>query len=298
MTLLAGGAYAGYWAVLVLYAAALRRFDLIGTHLRVHLLLAGGAVMLLPFYWMVVSSLKAPAEAMTYPPGWWPEVPRWENYREAWNGPEVDFGRYFWVSIYTAGLVTLGTLFSSLLAAYAFARIEFRGKKLFFMLVVATLMVPGQVLLIPDYIIIARLGWLDTYKALVVPWLASVFSIFLMRQFMMTVPSDLYDAAQIDGTGHWRFLWHVMMPLSVPVIITTAIFTFIATWNSLLWPLVVTSRPEMRTLMVGLQVFMTEAGGELNLLMAASTFCVLPLVVAFFFLQRYLVDGIIRSGIK
>lgn len=266
--------------------------------LRTALLLVGAVVMLLPFYWMLISSLKGSGEAMTYPPAWWPEQPRWANYRDAWNAPEVGFGRYYWVSIYTAVLVTAGTLVTSLLAAYAFARMKFRGQSVLFMLILATLMVPGQVLLIPDYIILTHLEWLDTYKALTVPWMASVFSIFLMRQFLMTLPADLWDAAQIDGAGHWGFLWRVAVPLSVPVLITTGIFSFIATWNSLLWPLVVTSRPEMRTLMVGLQVFTTEAGGDINLLMAASTFCVLPIVAGFFFLQRFFIEGIARSGIK
>ena len=160
------------------------------------------------------------------------------------------------------------------------------------------MMVPGQVLLIPDYIILAHLGWLDTYKALVVPWLAGVFSIFLLRQFFMTLPDDLWDAAQIDGAGRWLFLWRVAVPLSVPVLITTGIFTFVATWNSLLWPLVVTSRPEMRTLMVGLQVFTNEAGGEIHLLMAASTFCILPVLALFFVFQRFFIEGIARSGLK
>lgn len=266
--------------------------------LRMVALLTGAVVMLLPFYWMVISSLKGSGEAMTYPPAWWPSELYWSNYPNAWNAPEVGFGRYYWVSIYTTVLVTAGTLVTSLLAAYAFARMQFHGKSVLFMCILATLMVPGQVLLIPDYIILAHLQWLDSFKALTVPWLASVFSIFLMRQFLMTLPADLWDAAQIDGTGHWGFLWRVAVPLSVPVLITTGIFSFIATWNSLLWPLVVTSRPEMRTLMVGLQVFTTEAGGDINLLMAASTFCVVPVVFGFFFLQRFFIEGIARSGIK
>ncbi len=290
--------YLLYWVVVVLVAGVRRRSGIIATHLRWNLLLIGSVVMMLPFYWMLATSLKDGSEAMTYPPTWWPEQAQWSNYPEAWKRPEVGFGRYYWVSTYTTALTTLGTLFTSVLAAYAFARMQFIGKGVFFYLVLATLMVPGQVLIIPDYIILAKLQWLDTYKALVVPWLASVFSIFLMRQFFMTLPDDLWDAAQIDGAGRWRFLWHVVVPLSVPILITTGIFSFIATWNSLLWPLVVTSRPEMRTLMVGLQVFTNETGGEFHLLMAASAFCILPVVVAFFLLQRFFIEGIARSGLK
>jgi multiple sugar transport system permease protein len=247
---------------------------------------------------MLVTSLKNGSEAMAYPPTWWPAHPLWGNYAEAWNRPDVGFGRYYWVSTWSTVLTTAGTLFTSILAAYAFARMNFWGKGFFFYLILATLMVPGQVLMIPDYIILARLEWLDSYKALVVPWLASVFNIFLMRQFFMTLPDDLWDAAQIDGAGRWRFLWRVAVPLSIPILITTAIFTFIATWNSLLWPLVVTSRPEMRTLMVGLQVFTTESGSDIHLLMAASAFCILPVVIAFFLLQRFFIEGIARSGLK
>lgn len=294
----AGLVYLVYWIVLVVYALIRRRPGALTGHLRGNILAFGGLIMLVPFYWMVITSLKDGSESMAYPPTWWPEQPVWQNYPEAWNRPEVGFGRYYWVSTYTTALVTLGTLFTSVLAAYAFARMNFWGKNLFFYMVLATLMVPGQVLIIPNFIILTHLQWIDTYKALVVPWLASVFSIFLMRQFFMTLPEDLWDAAQIDGAGRWRYLWMVVVPLSVPILITTGIFSFIATWNSLLWPLVVTNSPEMRTLMVGLQVFTTETSGEFHLLMAASTFCIVPVVVAFFLLQRFFIEGIARSGLK
>lgn len=267
-------------------------------HLKYQVLLLGALVMVLPFYWMVITSLKDGSEAMAYPPTWWPKQPLWGNYLEAWNKPEVGFGRYYWVSSYTTIVTTAGTLFTSILAGYAFAKMRFIGKSLFFYFVLATLMVPGQVLIIPDYIILAKLQWLDTYKALIVPWLASVFSIFLLRQFFMTIPDDLWDAAQIDGAGRWRFLWRVMVPLSMPALITSAIFNFINQWNSLLWPLVVTSSAEMRTLMVGLQVFTSDSGSDFHLLMAASTFCILPVVLGFFLLQRFFIDGIARSGLK
>lgn len=290
--------YLLYWVVLA--AFSLIRYDsrVILLHLKYNALIIGAGIMILPFYWMVIGSFKSAAETQEYPPTWWPSHFLWQNYPEAWNKPEVGFARYYWVTVYTTILSTVGTLVTSVLAAYAFAKMNFFGKGIFFYLVLATLMVPGQVLIIPDYIILARLNWLDTYEALVVPWLASVFSIFLMRQFFMTIPTDLWDAGQIDGTGRWRFLWKVMIPLSKPVLITSGIFSFISTWNSLLWPLVVTSSARMRTLMVGLQVFNTEAGDSFHLLMAASTFCILPVVIIFFFLQRYFIEGIARSGLK
>ncbi|MGI8907263.1 MAG: carbohydrate ABC transporter permease [Candidatus Sumerlaeaceae bacterium] len=292
--------YAYLLYMLAIIAWCIHKYDRgpLLTHLKYQALFFGAFLMLLPFYWMVITSLKDTQEALEYPPKWWPSKPQCQNYVEAWNKPEVGFGRYYWVSIYTTVVTTLGTLFTSVLAAYAFAKMRFFGKNLLFYLVLATLMVPGQVLIIPDYIILARLEWLDTYKALIVPWLASVFSIFLIRQFFMTLPDDLWDAAQIDGSGRWMFLWRVMVPLSKPVLITSAIFNFITQWNSLLWPLVVTSSPEMRTLMVGLQVFNNDSGSEFHLLMAASAFCVMPVVLGFFLVQRFFIEGIARSGLK
>lgn len=290
--------YLLYMALVAAYCIYRRSDSALWRHLKYQLLLVGAFFMVLPFYWMIITSLKEGTDALNYPPTWWPHNPQWQNYREAWNKPEVGFGRYYWVSVYTAIVTTVGVLVTSILAAYAFAKLRFPGKGLFFYLVLATLMVPGQVLIIPDYIILSRLQWLDTYKALVVPWLSSVFSIFLVRQFFMTLPDDLWDAAQIDGAGRWRFLWQVVVPLSKPVLISAGIFNFITQWNSLLWPLVVTSSAEMRTLMVGLQVFNSDSGSDFHLLMAASTFSVLPIVAGFFLVQRFFIEGIARSGIK
>lgn len=231
-----------------------------------------------------------------------------KNYKEAWQAPSsVEYGwprkpltftRYFYVSLLTGILTTIGTLITSALAAYAFAKMKFFGKGAFFYIILMTMMVPGQVLLIPDYVILQHLGWLDKMESLIIPWLASVFCIFLMRQFFMTIPDDLWDAAQIDGSGRFMYLCRVMLPLSKPVMITSGIFSFLGNWNSLLWPLIVTSRPEMRTLMVGLQMFNQEAGSDFHLLMAASSLAILPIVILFFFLQRFFIQGIARSGLK
>ena len=287
-----------YLAAITVGGTLLHRRKLVWDHWKYFILTFGAVLMILPFYWMIITSLKSYGEASAYPPTWWPSEMMWGNYAEAWNKPEVGFARYYWMTISTTVMSTVGVLVTGMLAAYAFARMQFPGRALFFYLVLATLMVPGQVLIIPNYIILAKFNWLDTYKALVVPWLASVFTIFLMRQFFMTIPVDLWDAAQIDGAGRWRFLWLVLVPLSRPVLITSGLFTFIATWNSLLWPLIMTTSAEMRTLMVGLQVFTNEASNDYNLLMAASTFCIMPVVVVFFFMQRYFIEGIARSGLK
>lgn len=160
------------------------------------------------------------------------------------------------------------------------------------------MMVPGEVMLVPNYITISRFHWIDSYYALIVPWVVSVFAIFLLRQQFMTIPNDLWDAAKIDGSSSWRFLWTVMVPLSKPSILTGALLKFVGSWNAFLWVLIVTKSPDMRTLAVGLQTFRSDAGEIYNLLMSASTFSVLPIVLIFIFLQRYFVEGIARSGLK
>ncbi len=271
-------------------------------------LVIGGLIMVLPFYWMVITSFKNYEEALSFPPVWFPSEFHPENFELAWVSPSgtlygdpprpLTFSRYFYVSILTGSLSTFGTLITSALAAYAFAKMRFFGRGLFFYMVLATMMVPGQVLLIPNFVILQYLQWLDKFEALIVPWLASVFCIFLMRQFFTTIPDDLWDAAQIDGSGRFRFLWQVVIPLSKPVMITAGIFTFLMSWNSLLWPLIMTNSPEMRTLMVGLQNFSQDAGSDYHLLMAASTMAILPIVILFFFLQKFFIAGIARTGLK
>jgi ABC-type glycerol-3-phosphate transport system permease component len=220
----------------------------------------------------------------------------WSNYRDAWNA--APFGWYFINSLLMAGLTTLGQMVTSALAAYAFSRMRFRGKELIFIILLGTMMVPRQVLLIPNYIILSRLGWINTYYALVVPWIAAVFSIYFMRQHFETIPQDLFDAAAIDGCGSLRALFRIVVPLSKGVIVTTGLFTFVVTWNSLLWPLIVTNSPEMRPLQVGLAYFAQESSTEWTLLMAASTFSVLPLILLFLCAQRHIIEGFARSGLK
>jgi len=302
----------GYAGMLILIIAFLKniwkRPRYINLTLIYQILFVGGFFMVLPFYWMVITSFKSYNEAMAFPPTWWPSKFHWSNWIEAWNAPKsntwgeppvpLTFTRYFYVSILVGVITTAGSLSTAILAAYAFAKMEFWGRGLFFYVVIAMMMVPGQVLLIPNYITLARIRWLDHYAALTIPWMASVFTVFLLRQFFITIPADLWDAAQIDGAGRFRFLYRVVLPLSKPVLITAGIFDFLGNWNSLFWPLIVTTRPEMRTLMVGLQAFNQDAGSDFNLLMAASTFAVLPIVIMFFFLQRFFIQGIARTGFK
>lgn len=266
-------------------------------HLLIHVaLLVTAALVLLPYYLMVVTSLKPIREVFTDPFTWIPSRLAWENYVDAWN--HAPFGRYFVNSIIISVSETAGVLVTSALAGYAFARMRFVGREVLFTLFLGTLMVPGEVQLVPNYITIVRLGWLNSYSALIVPWLASVFGIFLMRQFFAGIPQELQDAATMDGASHWTFLWRVVVPLSTPAFITVALLTFLGSWNALTWPLIVTTTPEMRPVMVGLLSFSGEWGTQPRLLMAAATFSVLPVLVLFFVLQRYFIQGIARAGLK
>lgn len=260
------------------------------------LLLSGAAIMLAPFAWMISTSLKDYGEVFTVPIRWIPSRLVWSNYVDAWN--EAPFARYFFNSAFVASVTTIGQLTFSALAAYAFATMNFFGREIIFTLFLGTMMIPDQMTLVPNYVLLFKLGWIDSYYALIVPWLTSVFAIFLMRQFFQTVPGELYDAAQIDGCTRFGYLWKVMAPLSRPVFITCGLFTFIGSWNAFLWPLIVTNTDRMRTIQVGLSTFMQEHGTVPTLLMAASTMAIMPVLIGFFFVQRQFIQGIARTGLK
>jgi multiple sugar transport system permease protein len=265
--------------------------------LSIHLVLVVSSLaVLLPYYLMIVTSVKPLAEVYTDPFRWIPSRLAWENYGEAWA--HAPFARYFLNSVFISVVETAGVLVTSALAAYAFARMRFRGREGLFVLFLGTLMVPGEVQLVPNYITITRLGWLNTFYALIVPWLASVFGIFFLRQAFATIPQELQDAATVDGASHLTFLARVVVPLSRPAFITVALLTFLGSWNALTWPLIVTNTPEMRPIMVGLLSFSGEWGTQPRLLMAAATFSVLPVLALFFVLQRYFIQGIARAGMK
>lgn len=279
--------------------------------LRGHLLTAAAFIMLFPFYWMIVNSMMSDGEAGRYPPSFWPDAAaafQWrelwrqtfDNYARAWFAApgDLSFGRYFRVSIVVALTTTVGVLLTSIPAAYAFALMRFRGREALFFLLLGTLMIPAQVLVIPQYLILERLGWLNTYPALIAPFVASVFVIFLFRQFFRSSPIDLWDAARIDGAGRLRFLLRILVPQAVPIVVTASILTFLGQWNALLWPLIATTSPEMRTLMVGLQSFNQEAGAQTNVLMAAAVMTMLPIVLLFFAMQRFFIQSVARTGLK
>jgi multiple sugar transport system permease protein len=265
--------------------------------LPLHLaLLAGAALAAFPFFWMASTSLKTLFEAASQPPVWLPADWQWANYAEVFRA--APFGRYFANTVLVAGSVTLLDLASGALAAYAFARMRFPGRALLFAIFLGTLMVPFEVLIIPDFVIVRRLNWYNTYQAQIAPFAASAFTIFLLRQFFAGIPDELRQAAELDGAGHLRFLWSVVLPLSRPALITAGLLTFMASWNAFLWPLIVTSQEAIRPVQLGLQVFSTETGVQVQLLMAAATVVTLPVIALFLLFQRYLMDTIARSGLK
>ncbi len=219
-----------------------------------------------------------------------------ENYKEAFT--KVPFKRYFFNTLFVSFSVVFGVLITGSLAAYAFATMRFKGRDFIFYLFISMMMVPQPVYLIPSYVLLNHMGWIDTYNALIIPWIANIFTIFLLRQQFKTIPDELFDAARIDGCGRFRTLWTLVLPLSKSVIVTAAIFGFIGSWNSFMWPLIMTDSPGLRVLQVGLSYFSQEASAQTSLLMAASTFSILPLVILFLFAQKQIIASFASSGLK
>ncbi len=266
-------------------------------NLPIHLLLIlGGVAMVLPFYWMVSTSLKTPLEALAFPPTWLPASPQWQNYVEVFR--QVPLWRYLFNTVLVAFLSLSGVLFTGVLAAYAFARLRFPGREVLFMGFLALMMIPLPVYLVPSYTILFRLGWIDTYAAMIVPWIVNIFAIFLLRQHMRQLPQDLFDAARIDGCSRFGTLWRIVIPLCKPPLVTITVFNVIASWNSFFWPLIVTNSDRIRPLQVGLAYFSREQSTNYTLLMAATTLAILPLVALFFVAQRQIIQSQARSGLK
>lgn len=269
-------------------------------HLPIYLLLTIGAIIsLVPFLYMISTSLMTLGETLNRE--LLPAVPQWENYVDAWSS--ARFALYFRNSVIITAVLILGVLFTSTLAGYAFARIEFPGRNIIFMIILSTLMIPGTVTFIPNFLmvrgeIIPWGSWLNTLPALTVPFMSSAFMIFLFRQFFAGVPRELWDAARMDGAGHLRFLTTVVIPISKPVMMTATLLTFVTSWNEFLWPLLVTTTATWRPLGVGLYTFLSEAGPETHLLMAGSVITVIPVLVIYFFTQKQFTEGIATSGLK
>lgn len=270
-----------------------KRLGISLTHL---ILIAGSLVMIGPFWWMVSTAFKSDAEIYVYPPRWLPSTLHWHNFLEAWN--TVPFGRFYINSITVTLIITFSQVFTAALAAYVFARVRFPGRDLIFYLYLSTLIVPGQVTMLPLFLIMNRLRWINTYQGLTVPFLASVFATFFLRQFFATIPTELEDAARIDGCGRLRFLWQIMLPLSRPALAAITLFIFLGHWDDYLWPLIITNSTQMRTLPIGLRFFVEEAGTQYHYMMAASLITVAPVVALFFVAQKQFIEGIALTGLK
>jgi multiple sugar transport system permease protein len=270
----------------------------IGKGLTYALLLAGAFMMVLPFLWMVNASLMSAGEIQAQPPVWLPAEPRFSNYVRLLD--VMPLPTLYGNSLFVTSATTIGVLITSSLAGYAFAKYEFPGKNLLFMAILATMMVPSFVTLIPVFFVVRQLGWINTYQGLIVPGIISAYGIFLMRQFISTLPDELLDAARIDGASEPRIYIAIVLPLIAPALATLGTFTFIGSWNAFLWPLLIINDRALQTLPLGLnqlRTFASEAR-NLDLLMAGTTLSVLPSLILFVFLQRYFIRGIALTGLK
>lgn len=250
----------------------------------------------LPFLWLVLTSLKTLDDVGL--PNWLPKNLdfQWRNYPEVFK--VIEFGRFYWNSIFVASWVTFLQVFTSSLAAFSFSRLQWRGRDRVFMLYLGTMMLPGLVMMIPNYQIMIKLGLVDSYVGLILPAAFSAFGTFLLRQFMLTIPTSLDEAAEIDGASKWQVYWNVILPLCRPGLITLTIFTFIGNYRSFFWPLVMLKTVKKYTLPVGILFFDSTRGQTTHLLMAAVTMSILPMIVLFVLLQKYLVKGIQLGGVK
>jgi multiple sugar transport system permease protein len=263
----------------------------------IHLvLIVGSAAMVVPFLWMILTSLKTYAESIHVPHVIIPEDFQWGNYKEVFG--LLPFFKFMYNTFIVTILRTVGQLFLCSLAAYAFARIEFPGRNFLFLLALSVLMVPGQVFLLPQYMIMVKLSWLNSLQAVIVPGLFSAFGTFLLRQFFMGLPKELEEAARLDGCNHFQIYWKIMLPLAKPGLIALGIFTTLWSWNELMWPMIVNSSPESMTLSVGLSSLQGQYLTNYPILMAGSFLAILPMLILFIFLQKQFIEGIAVTGGK
>lgn len=270
----------------------------IAIKLIVYIGLVSGALLVIgPFLWMVSISLMKLDQIYVFPPRWFPDPVQWHHYVKVFT--IIPLGRFFANTVVVTLSVLALRLFVTTLCAYALARLNFPGKNLLFLGMIATMIIPGEVQLIPGFVMMRWLGWLDTFKVLIIPRIESIVYVFLMRQFFLTIPRDLEEAAIIDGCGHPRILLHVIVPLSRPVMALVALFTFRAMWNDFMWPLIMTNSTSMKTIQVGLALIGTQqADSGLNLLMASNVVSLLPVLILFWLTQKTFVQGIALTGLK
>ena len=261
-------------------------------------LLIMALIVLFPFYWMIISSLKTLAEYRQAVPTFWPKQMMFSNYSDAFTA--ANLGNLFLHTLYVGLVSTLLSLVITVLSAFAFARLEFKGKETLFGALLATMMIPGELFTITNYLTVNQLGWMHTFTALIVPFLVSVFYIYLLRQNFMQIPNELYLAAKVDGTSDIKYLWKVMVPLSLPTLISITILKMMGAWNSYIWPKLVANDEAHRLITNGLRNAFTDTTGQANypVQMAAVAIVSAPLFLVFLFLRKYIMSGVSRSGIK
>lgn len=269
----------------------------VGRGLIYFALIVGAVVVLIPFIWMLVSSIKPPADILVYPPEWIPRTVRLENYTELFE--VAPFGRYILNTAVITGLSIVGQVVSSALVGYGFARMRFPGRDILFTVMIGTIIIPFEVTVIPNFILFTKLGWRNTILPLVVPtFFGAPFFIFLFRQFFKAIPGEFADAARIDGAGELAIFWRIWMPLSRPAIATCTIFTFVGTWNDYLRPLIFLTDQKNQTISIGLAAFQGYYVSEWHYIMAGSVLAMLPVLIVFFFAQRLFIEGAVISGLK
>lgn len=265
-----------------------------------YLLMSLAAILfLMPVAWMLVMSILPEHEIFQPVPHWIPQEPTLQNFQELFErAEEAPVMRWFWNSLFVAGTGTVAYLLLSSMAAYAFSRLEFPGRNVLFFIVLSTLIIPGQVTIIPVFLILQKLHWFNTYYALIVPGLAGAFGVFLLRQFFLTIPREIEEAALIDGCGRAGIYWRIILPLSKPALATLAIFSFLGGWNDFMLPLIATNEIEMRTLPVGLTIFLGRYSMQYGLVMATAVLATLPVLVMFLLFQRHIIRGVVLTGLK
>lgn len=266
----------------------------IKTVINYTLLVFCASLSMFPFVWMILTSLKPSGEVLSSKIELFGSRIEWSNYSTAWN--YLPFGQFMFNSLFVAVMGTVITLITSSMAAYAFSRLRFKGRDTLFGLYLTTLMIPQQVIIIPLFLMMNKMGWTNSYASLIVPWAFTAYGTFLMRQFYLSLPYELDEAARIDGCGHMGVFLRILLPQLKPALVTLAVITFLGYWNGLLWPLVILNQEMMWTLPIGLQMFMGQYGTEWNLLMAATTITTIPGIIIFIFAQKYYVQGISMSG--
>ncbi len=268
----------------------------LGKAVVVLLLSLGAVTMIFPFIWMLLSSFKGQMELLRMPPTFWPERFRWENYREIFE--VMPFFKYFANSIVTALLNTFVGILTSALSGYVFAKYRFKGKELIFWIMIACMMIPYDTLMIPLYKIMVKLHWTNTYLVLTIPFFVNIFGLFMMRQFMESIPNDYIEAAEIDGCGQYKTFFRVIFPMVKPAVAALVIFIFMGSYNSFLWPLINVNSRELFTLPIGMASLTTDKKSEFELLMAASTMAVIPIFAVFCVAQKHFVAGLTMGGVK